>query len=102
MADIRQTRFYQESLAEGREGGETAVRLSLLLRRLGSLPDDQVAHIQALRLLRLAARLEVVLEGVLDVADGAALAGWQLAHPVRGGWGLGTVQRIVMVFVKAE
>ncbi|GAB4215703.1 MAG: hypothetical protein OHK0012_16440 [Synechococcales cyanobacterium] len=86
MADIRQTRFYQEVLAEGRkegreegrEEGEAAALLSLLARRLGPLPEEQVVHIRALRL----PQLEVLLEVVLDLADGAALADWLAAHPV--------------------
>lgn len=74
MADMRQTRFYQEVLAEG----ESAVLLSLLERRLGPLPEEQVAHIRALRL----PQLEALLEVVLDLADGSALADWLAAHPV--------------------
>jgi predicted transposase/invertase (TIGR01784 family) len=93
MADIRQTRFYQEVFAEGREQGqeqgreegreegmtqgEAAVLLRLLTRRLGPLPEEQVAHIQSLRL----PQLEALLEVVLDLADGAALADWLAAHP---------------------
>jgi predicted transposase/invertase (TIGR01784 family) len=102
MTDIRQTRFYQEVFAEGREEGreagreegreagreagreegreegEAAALLRLLTRRFGPLPEEQVAHIRGLRL----PQLEALLDVVLDLADGAALAEWLAAHPV--------------------
>nr|WP_275072595.1 DUF4351 domain-containing protein [Petrachloros mirabilis] len=86
MADIRQTRFYQEVFAEDREEGrelgaqqgEAAAVIRLLTRRLESLPEAQVAHIRELPL----PQLEALLDVVLDLADGAELANWLAAHPV--------------------
>ena len=77
---------YQEVFAEGREQGqeqgreqgEAALLLRLLARRLGPLPEEQVAHTQSLRL----PQLEALLDVVLDLADGAALTDWLAAHPV--------------------
>lgn len=86
MADIRQTRFYQEVFAEGREEGrelgaqqgEAAAASRMLTRRFGPLPEDQVAHIQRLPL----SQLETLLDVVLDLADGAELTAWLEDHPV--------------------
>ena len=76
IADIRQTRFYQEVFQEG----EATVLIRLLTRRFGALSEARVAQIQALPL----AELEALADVVMDLADLAALDVWLQAHPVTG------------------
>ena len=72
IADIRQTRFYQEVFQEG----EATVLIRLLTRRFGALSEAQVAQIQSL------AELEALADVVMDLADLAALDVWLQAHSV--------------------
>ena len=78
IADIRQTRFYQEVFQEGREEGEATVLIRLLTRRFGALSEAQVAQIQTLSL----AKLETLADVVMDLADLEALDVWLQAYSV--------------------
>jgi predicted transposase/invertase (TIGR01784 family) len=87
-ADIRQTRFYQEVLQEGREEGreegrqegrqeaEATLLIRFLARRFESLSEAQVLQIRALSL----AQLDALSEVLFDLADLAALDNWLQAQ----------------------
>ncbi len=64
--DLKQTRFYQEAVAEGREEGRqdeaAALVLRQLRRRLGAVEAEQEARIRTLSVLELEALAEVLLE----------------------------------------
>jgi predicted transposase YdaD len=81
-ADIRQTRFYQEVLEEGREEGaqqgEANTLIRLLVRNLGALSETQEAHIRALPI----EQLDELLENLFDFANQADLDTWLQSHPV--------------------
>lgn len=85
-ADIRQTRFYQEVLDEGRQEGrqegwkeaELAFLIRFLTYRFGPLPAAQLAQIQALPMNQ----LDVLSELLFDLVDLAALDAWLQAHPI--------------------
>lgn len=73
--DIKQTRVYQDALAEGREEGrqrEVALVLRLLRRRCGALDPKQEARIQALSVTE----LEALGEALLDFQTAADLTAW--------------------------
>jgi len=73
--DIRQTRVYQDALAEGREEGrqrEVALVLRLLRRRFGTLTPAQETRIQALSVTE----LEALGEALLDFQTAADLTAW--------------------------
>ena len=92
-ADIRQTRFYQEVLAEGREEGrqegrqegreegrreaEAALLVRLLSRRLGVLLEAQTEQIRALSLVQ----LDQLSDEFFDLADLGDLDRWLANHP---------------------
>ncbi len=81
-ADLRQTRFYQEVLEEGREEGaqlvEANILIRLLVRNLGSLSETQEAYIRALPI----EQLDELLENLFDFANQAGLDAWLQSHPV--------------------
>ena len=82
--DVKQTRVYQEGLAEGleagkqegrqegRQEGEKAIVLRLLQRRLGTIPPELVAQVEALAV----AKLEDLAEALLDFSSVADLCAW--------------------------
>ncbi|MGG6239886.1 DUF4351 domain-containing protein [Nodosilinea sp. AN01ver1] len=86
MADIRQTRFYQEVLAEGREEGreegrreaEVALLVRLLSRRLGVLSEAQTKQIGELSL----GQLDQLPDEFFDLADLVNLNRWLASHSV--------------------
>ena len=72
--DLKQTRFYQQAVAEGRTEGHTegreegrqdeaaALVLRLLRRRLGAVEVEQESRIRTLSVLELEALAEALLE----------------------------------------
>jgi predicted transposase/invertase (TIGR01784 family) len=70
--DLKQTRFYQEVFAEGRQEESTSLILRLLRRRFGALDAAQVARIQRLPL----EQAESLAEALLDFQTPADLAAW--------------------------
>ena len=84
-ADIRQTRFYQEVLAEGREEGreegrreaEAALLVRLLNRRWGVLLEAQTEQIGALSLVQ----LDQLSDEFFDLGDLGDLESWLANHP---------------------
>jgi predicted transposase YdaD len=84
-ADIRQTRFYQEVLAEGREEGreegrreaEAALLVRLLNRRWGVLLEAQTEQIGALSLVQ----LDQLSDEFFDLGDLGDLDSWLANHP---------------------
>ncbi|MFO1425081.1 MAG: DUF2887 domain-containing protein [Candidatus Competibacteraceae bacterium] len=79
--DLKQTRFYQEVFAEGRQEGrqEESVQLALRLlrRRLGA--PLAPAHEQRVRCLSLE-QAEALMEALLDFRTPADLTAWLAAH----------------------
>ena len=74
--DLKQTRFYQEVFAEGRQEESTSLILRLLRRRFGAVDAVQVARIQRLPL----EQAEALAEALLDFQTPADLAAWLAAH----------------------
>jgi predicted transposase YdaD len=78
--DIRHTRAVQDWLAEGRQEGrqegEAAVTLRLLVRRCGPLTSATTAQIQALPL----ELLEALADALLDFQGPADLVAWLVAN----------------------
>ena len=60
--DLKQTRFYQQAMAEGGQCEAAALVLRQLHRRLGVLEVEQEARIQTLPVLELEALAEALLE----------------------------------------
>ncbi len=78
--DLKQTRFYQEVFAEGRQEESTSLILRQLRRRFGAVDAVQAARIQQLPL----EQTETLAEALLDFQTPADLAAW-LADQERGG-----------------
>ncbi len=74
--DLKQTRFYQDVFAEGRQLGEAALILRQLRRRLGPLTPAQETRIQALPVTD----LETLGEALLDFQTVANLTAWLQQH----------------------
>ena len=78
--DVRQTRFYQDVFAEGRQEGrqegEAALVLRLLHRQLGELEPSLTEQIQALSL----PEIEALAEALLEFSTVADLENWLLNH----------------------
>jgi predicted transposase/invertase (TIGR01784 family) len=80
LSELKQTKVYQEALEEGREEGEQtgvlkgerSLVLRLLARRVGTLPANVEAQVQALAL----PQLEALGEALLDFAGLDDLVGW--------------------------
>jgi predicted transposase/invertase (TIGR01784 family) len=84
LSDLKQTRVYQEALAEGRsegleqglEEGKRQEGLSLILRllnrKLGSLPPDMRSRVEQLSI----SQLEMLAEALLDFSDMTDLENW--------------------------
>jgi predicted transposase YdaD len=75
--DLKQTAFYQEAVAEGRQLGEVALILRQLRRRCGPLTPDQETRVQALPVND----LETLGEALLDFQTVADLTAWLQQHP---------------------
>ena len=81
---LRDTRFGQELIEEGRQEGEArgraaeaaAVALRLLGRRCGALSESTIASIQALPL----AQLGALTDALLDFSGSADLEAWLAEH----------------------
>jgi predicted transposase YdaD len=78
--DVRQTRFYQDVFAEGkqegRQEGEAILILRFLNRRLGQLDDSVFEQVQQLSI----PQLEDLAEALLDFANLADLTRWLQEH----------------------
>jgi predicted transposase YdaD len=74
--DVRQTRFYQDVFAEGKQEGEAILILRFLNHRLGRLDDSVIEQIQQLSI----SQLEDLAEALLDFANLADLTGWLQEH----------------------
>lgn len=74
--DVRQTQFYQDVYAEGRQEGEVALVLRLLQRRLGELEPSVVEQIRALSL----PAVEALAEALLEFSTLADLESWLQCH----------------------
>ena len=78
--DVRQTRFYQDVFAEGRQEGrqegEAILILRFLNRRLGQLDDSVIEQVQQLSI----SQLENLAEALLDFANLADLTRWLQEH----------------------
>ncbi|TRV49614.1 MAG: DUF2887 domain-containing protein, partial [Microcystis panniformis Mp_GB_SS_20050300_S99D] len=74
--DVRQTRFYQDVFAEGRQEGEAILLLRFLNRRLGQLDDSVIEQVQQLSI----SQLENLAEALLDFANLADLTRWLQEH----------------------
>lgn len=83
LSELRETRVYQEALQEGRQEGrqegEQLLVLRQLARRLGKVPPNAEARIQALDL----ARLEALGEALLDFSVPEDLERWLQENGVR-------------------
>lgn len=76
---LKQTQFYQEVFAEGRQEESTSLILRQLRRRFGALDAVQAREIQRLPL----EQAEALAEALLDFQTPADLAAW-LADQERG------------------
>jgi predicted transposase/invertase (TIGR01784 family) len=85
LSELKQTKVYQEALEEGEQIGEQRGRteearsliLRQLARRVGTLPANVEAQVQALDL----PKLEALGEALLDFAALDDLMGWLRSHP---------------------
>jgi predicted transposase YdaD len=77
--DLKQTRFYQEVFAEGRQEESTSLILRQLRRLFGAVDAVQAREIQRLPL----EQAEALAEALLDFQTPADLAAW-LAGQERG------------------
>lgn len=79
LSELKQTKVYQQALAEGREEGrqrELALIMRLLTRRIGAIEPRWQSRIQQLS----TTQLEELGEAVLDFAATADLVTWLQAH----------------------
>ena len=74
--DVKQTRFYQDVFAEGRQEGEVALVLRLLTRRFGELEPSVVEQIRGLSL----PEVEALAEALLEFSEIADLENWLQHH----------------------
>ena len=72
MADITQTRFYQDVFQEGEQKGEVSLILRLLTRRFGEIEFSLKQKIQNLSI----AQLELLGESLLDFTELQDLMSW--------------------------
>ena len=72
MADITQTRFYQDVFQEGEQKGEVSLILRLLTRRFGEIGFSLKQKIQNLSI----AQLELLGESLLDFTELQDLMDW--------------------------
>jgi predicted transposase YdaD len=71
-ASVRETRFFQEVLQEGRQEGEADFALRLLTRRCGEVSIEQTTQIRSMPI----EQLESLGEALLDFGGMADLEGW--------------------------
>ena len=83
LSELKQTKVYQQALAEGRDEGreegrqrELALIMRLLTRRIGAIEPKWQSRIQQLS----TTQLEELGEAVLDFSDAADLVTWLQAH----------------------
>ncbi len=79
LSELKQTKVYQQALAEGREEGrqrELALIMRLLTRRIGAIEPRWQSRIQQLS----TTQLEELGEAVLDFSNAADLVTWLQAH----------------------
>jgi len=76
LSELKQTRVYQEALAEGRQEGELAVVLRRLTRRLGQIEPQWQSQMQQLS----STQLEALADALLDFSTTADLVAWLQAH----------------------
>ena len=74
--DLKQTRFYQDVFAEGRQEGEVTLILRLLQRRCGELTPPVREQITRLSL----PQLETLGEALLEFHGLADLEQWLATH----------------------
>lgn len=72
LSELKQTRFYQEAEAEGRQKEGASLVLKLLRRKTGSLPTTLENQIQALS----TPQLEALAEALLDFTTPNDLTRW--------------------------
>ena len=72
MADITQTRFYQDVFQEGEQKGEVSLILRILTRRFGEIEFSLKQKIQNLSI----AQLELLGESLLDFTELQDLMDW--------------------------
>ena len=72
LRDLKQTRVYQEALAEGELMGERSLILRILTRKLGEIPQDLQRQLEDLSL----SQLENLGEALLDFEEMQALVDW--------------------------
>jgi predicted transposase YdaD len=75
-ASVRETRFFQDVLQEGRQEGEVDLTLRLLVRRCGEISIEQTTQIRSLPI----DQLENLGEALLDFTGMADLELWLKAH----------------------
>ena len=74
--DLKQTRFYQDVFAEGRQEGEVTLVVRQLQRRYGELPSTVQEQIRSLRV----PQLEALGEALLEFTGMADLELWLATH----------------------
>jgi predicted transposase YdaD len=72
LSELRETRVYQEAMQEGEQREAQSLILRQLSRRVGTLPADVEAQVQALDL----PRLEALGEALLDFTGVDDLSNW--------------------------
>ena len=72
LSDLKQTRVYQEALAEGETKGEVKLVLRLLNRRIGEIPHDLADQIRELPI----EQIESLGEALLDFQSLSDLVSW--------------------------
>ena len=76
LNQLKQTKVYQEALAEGKQVGELTIVVRLLKRRLGSLEPQLQEQIQQLS----SAQVEELAEALLEFSSSADLVAWLQNH----------------------
>ena len=72
LSELKQTRYFQEVLQEGKQQGELTIVMRLLTRRLGTLEPNLQSQLQQLS----GNQLEELAEALLDFATTADLVTW--------------------------
>ena len=72
LSDLKQTRVYQEALAEGEAKGEIKLAIRQLNRRFGEIPQNLTERIQELPLNE----IEKLGEALLDFQSLSDLVSW--------------------------
>jgi len=77
LSELKQTRYFQEVLQEGKQQGELTIVMRLLTRRLGTLEPNLQSQLQQLS----GNQLEELAEALLDFATTADLVTWLQTDP---------------------